>query len=319
MATNELSLASLAKRLDPKGNLAEIAEVLEEDNEILEDLIFEEANNITHHVSTARKLLPSGKWTKIGGFVTPEKSETRQITEQIGYLKSYSNVPVDMVRLNTNQAKFRKDEDKGFLQGLTQTMAEAFIYGESAEADSFPGLTERYNTTSLSNVHSGGGDGNDNKTSIWIVQHDMNLFHAVYPRGSKVGLDVKDLGEQTEQNSDGDLRQVYRTKFEWEMGIVVRDDRAVQRIANIIVTDTAASYSSFDDLIIKALNLMPKRGKGAAIYANRDMMTMFDILSKDKSNVAYNSAEVFGKTVTTFRGIPIRLVEAITSAEDLAS
>jgi hypothetical protein len=49
------------------------------------------------------------------------------------------------------------------------------------------------------------------------------------------------------------------------------------------------------------------------------MMGMFDILAKDKSNVAYGSSEVFGREVTTFRGVPIRMVEAITSAEDLVS
>jgi hypothetical protein len=85
------------------------------------------------------------------------------------------------------------------------------------------------------------------------------------------------------------------------------------------VVSASADYSSFDDLIIEALNLMPRRGRGAVIYVNRDMMTMFDILAKDKSNVAYNSSEVFGKEVVTFRGHPIRLVEAITSAEDVIS
>lgn len=314
---SELTLVELAKRLDPKGVVAEIAEVLEEENEILDDLKYIEANDVTQHTSTIRKLLPSGSFPGIGGYVAPEVSNARQIVEKIGMLEAYSQVPVKLVKLSSDPARTRKDEDKAFLQGLAITMAETFIYGKPSEAGAFTGLAERYNSLSKENVADGGGAEADSKTSIWIVQHDLSLFHAVYPRGSKIGLAVDDLGESTDVNSDGEMRQVYRSHFTWDMGIVVRDERAVQRIANIIVTDSSASFSAFDDLMIRALRRMPKRGKGAVIYANRDMMGMFDILAKDKSNVAYGSSEVFGREVTTFRGVPIRMVEAITSAEDL--
>jgi hypothetical protein len=316
---SELTLVELAKRLDPKGVVAEIAEVLEEENEILDDLKYIEANDVTQHTSTIRKLLPSGSFPGIGGYVAPEVSNARQTVEKIGMLEAYSQVPVKLVKLSSDPARTRKDEDKAFLQGLAITMAETFIYGKPSEAGAFPGLAERYNSLSQANVTSGGGVEADSKTSIWIVQHDLSLFHAVYPRGSKIGLAVDDLGESTDVNADGEMRQVYRSHFSWDMGIVVRDERAVQRIANIIVTDSSASFSAFDDLMIRALRRMPKRGKGAVIYANRDMMGMFDILAKDKSNVAYGSSEVFGREVTTFRGVPIRMVEAITSAEDLVA
>jgi hypothetical protein len=316
---SELTLVELAKRLDPKGVVVEIAEVLEEENEILDDLKYIEANDVTQHTSTIRKLLPSGSFPGIGGYVAPEVSNARQTVEKIGMLEAYSQVPVKLVKLSSDPARTRKDEDKAFLQGLAITMAETFIYGKPSEAGAFPGLAERYNSLSQANVTSGGGVEADSKTSIWIVQHDLSLFHAVYPRGSKIGLAVDDLGESTDVNADGEMRQVYRSHFSWDMGIVVRDERAVQRIANIIVTDSSASFSAFDDLMIRALRRMPKRGKGAVIYANRDMMGMFDILAKDKSNVAYGSSEVFGREVTTFRGVPIRMVEAITSAEDLVA
>jgi hypothetical protein len=316
---SELTLVELAKRLDPKGMIAEIAEVLEEENEILDDLKFIEANDTTQHTTTIRKLLPSGSFPGIGGYVAPEVSNARQTVEKIGMLEAYSQVPTKLVKLSGNPKQTRKDEDKAFLSGLAITMAETLIYGKPSEAGAFPGLAERFNALALANVVSGGGAGGDSKTSIWVVQHDLSLFHAVYPRGSKIGLAVEDLGESTDVNSDGEMRQVYRSHFTWDMGTVIRDERAVQRIANIKVVDASSSFSAFDDLLIRALRRMPKRGKGAVIYANRDMMGMFDILAKDKSNVAYGSSEVFGREVTTYRGVPIRMVEAITSAEDLVS
>jgi len=317
---SELTLVELAKRMDPKGKQAEIAEVLEETNEILEDLRFVEANNVTTHVSSIRKTLPEGSWRSIGGYTKSTSSAVRQITEDVGMLEAYSKVDKKLAHLSGNPAAFRKQEDKAFIQGLGIQMATAFIYGARAiDPASFNGLAVRFNAYGMPNVTNAGGTGvNEGVTSLWMVQHDVGSFHGFYPRGSKAGLDVKDLGEDTETTAEGE-RQIYRSHFTWDMGIMIRDYRAIQRVANIPVFDDSEKFVKFDNFMIAALNRMPKRGRGAVIYANLDMFTMFDILAKDKSNVAYGSAEVFGKTVTTFRGVPIRLVEAISSEEDVVT
>ena len=44
LTSNYLTLADFARRLDPDGKPALIAEMLSQENEILEDLIFQEAN-----------------------------------------------------------------------------------------------------------------------------------------------------------------------------------------------------------------------------------------------------------------------------------
>jgi hypothetical protein len=64
---------------------------------------------------------------------------------------------------------------------------------------------------------------------------------------------------------------------------------------------------------------MPQRGSGAVIYVNRKIFSQMDKQAMDKSNVLYSTKDVFGVPTTTFRGFPVRLVEAITNTETAVS
>jgi len=50
----QLTLVEVAKRKDPDGNMATIAEVLAENNDIVSDAIFREANDTFSHKTTRR-------------------------------------------------------------------------------------------------------------------------------------------------------------------------------------------------------------------------------------------------------------------------
>ena len=58
---------------------------------------------------------------------------------------------------------------------------------------------------------------------------------------------------------------------------------------------------------------MPFRGKGAFIYANSDVLTQFDINAKDKTNVQYGTANVWGEETVAFRNCPERLSDALVA------
>ncbi|MCF7949507.1 MAG: hypothetical protein K9M94_13035 [Spirochaetia bacterium] len=316
--TNQLTLAEVTKRLHPtEKKLADIAEILEESNEILTDLKFVEANNVTSHITTQRARVPEASTRMINEYVGAETTDVRQIEEFICMLAVYSVVDKKLVDITGDKAGFMMGEVKGFIEGMGQQAADMIFYGNRADdPGEITGLANRYNSLSKDNVWDNGGS--SNRTSIWVLQHDLDKFHGIYPRGSKSGLDHRDLGESTKTNSDGKEMQVLRNYFTWDFGLVVRDPKAVQRVAN--VDSTATSSFSFDNSIIKALNQMPKRGKGSVIYVNRDVFTMMDIYAKDKTNMAYgNIKDAAGQEVTTFRGIPVRLVESLLSSEDAVS
>jgi hypothetical protein len=52
-----------------------------------------------------------------------------------------------------------------------------------------------------------------------------------------------------------------------------------------------------------------------AIYSNRTIRTYLDIQAVNKNNVLLRLEEWDGKAVTTFRGIPVRTVDALLSTE----
>lgn len=48
------NLVDIAKRLDPDGKIAKVAELLSQTNEMLDDIPFKEANEVTSHLTTVR-------------------------------------------------------------------------------------------------------------------------------------------------------------------------------------------------------------------------------------------------------------------------
>jgi hypothetical protein len=311
---NQLTLVELAKRTHD-GNLVQITEILNQVNEMLDDAIWIEANGITTHKATIRTSLPTGTWRRLNMGVPSEASSTRQILEGMGMLESYSKVDVDEVDLAPDPAGYRSGEDMAFVEGLSQTLMETIIYGNAlVDPEQFNGFATRYNALSMPNVWGGGGTGSD-LTSIWLVQWDRNKVHMIYPRNSRtMGIRVRDLGEDTVSDGAGGEYQAYRTHFKVNAGMVVRDYRCVQRYCNI---ETSGSSNIFDDnVLIAALNQMPNRGRGAVIYANRTILTQMDQYANDKTNVFYSVGEEFGRPITYFRGIPVKLVEKIVDTED---
>ena len=64
LAASHPTLLDLAKRLDPDGKIDVIAEILTQENPILEDLSFVEGNLPTGHRTTIRTGLPTPTWRR---------------------------------------------------------------------------------------------------------------------------------------------------------------------------------------------------------------------------------------------------------------
>lgn len=321
---NDHTLVSLANRMQNKV-LIDVFQGMEEENEILEDLPFYEANGGMKHTEASYTSLPRAEWGLLGGYWGSGKAEVRQFEEDVAKMSLYSKVPVDIARASGNAAKYRRDEDTAIGVGLSSQMAEAIFYGNRLADPTQPiGLANRYAALSQGNVYDAGGTAG-RVTSVWVVKNDRKSFFGLFRQGSKAGMSVRDLGESTEVDTDtGKERQVYRTLFDWEVGMAVRDERYVARIANIPVpedvTDSTA-WVEFEKILIKVLNSLPGRNpNGLRIYCNSDIMTQMDINALDKNNVNWTPGEVHGRPTMFFRGrVPIRRVDALLSTEDIVA
>jgi len=321
----QLTLLELARRTN-LSTIVTIAEVLNETNDWLEDAVWLESNQPTSHITTQRTSLPAGTFRKIWGGVSREASSTRQIVEGMCMLEAYSVVDKFLVDIAPDKGAFRSGEDRAFIEGMGQTFSNCMFtctllapYGDIVgHPERFNGFPKRLDDVTRGNVLDNGDTGT-NDTSIYIVQWGENMVHMTYPKGSTAGIKHTDLGEQTVTAVDTTATapsefQAYRSHFELRAGLVVRDERCVQRIASIDSVH-GQTYSFNDDNLIRALNNMPYNGKGAKIYCNKTIKTQIDILVKDKMNVNYGPADAFGVPTTLFRGVRVRQVDAISNGE----
>lgn len=322
--TTNPTLADVANRLGPNGKIdPQIVEMLNETNEVLDDMTFIEANGFTEHKTTIRSGLPTGTWRKLNYGVQPEKSRTVPVKDSMGMLETYAEVDKALADLNDNSAAWRLSEDRAFIEGLNQTMAQTLFYGDSSlDPEKFMGLAPRYNSLSAengANIVEGGGTGSDN-ASIWLIVWGPNTCHGLYPKGSTAGLAARDLGEDTLIDAGGGRYQGYRTHYKWDNGLTLRDWRYVVRIANVDVSDltkNAAAGADLIDLMAQAVELIPNLGMGRpAFYMPRKLRSF---LRRQIANKVAGSTltmeDVGGKKVVTYDGIPVRRTDALLLTE----
>lgn len=326
LGSNVLTLADHAKRLDPDGKTAKIVELLSQTNEILNDMLYVEGNLPTGHRTTVRTGLPSVFWRLLNQGVQPSKSTTAQIDEGTGMLEAWSEVDVKLASLNGNTSAFRLSEAQAYIEAMNQEHASTLFYGNSSlDPEEFNGLSVRYGDLSADNAQNivdAGGTGVDNG-SIWLVCWGSQTVHGIFPKGSKAGLEHKDLGEETVETTAGiagSRMRAYRDQWIWQSGLALRDWRYVVRVANVDISDliaNAGSQAELINLMIKALHRLPNMNMGkCAFYMNRTMFQMLDIQRRDDvASAGMQYAEVDGKLVPNFRGIPIRKCDALLETE----
>ena len=324
LSTNNPTLADFAARLDGNDHIVpDIVELLKEENEVLEDMTFLEANEYTSHRTTVRSGLPAGTWRKLNYGVQPSKSTTVPVRDTMGMLEDYAEVDKALADLNGNSAAWRLSEDRAFVQGLSNTQARTLFYGDtSADPERFMGLAPRFSSLTAENgqnIIDAGGTGADN-TSIWLVVWGPNTVHGIYPKGSKAGLQSRDLGEVTLLDANQGRYQGYRSHYKWDIGLSVRDWRYVGRIANIDVSDltkNAASGADLIDLMTQALELVPNVGMGRpAFYMPRKLRSFLrrQITNKVAASTL-TMEEIAGKKVVAFDGVPCRRTDALLLTE----
>lgn len=331
LQSNILSLHDWAKRLDPDGKTPQIVELLSQVNPILTDAMFMEGNLPTGHRTTVRVGLPAVAWRLLNGGVATSKSKTATIDEQCGMLEAWSEVDKDLAELNGNSASFRLSEATAFIEAMNQEAAQTLFYGNSGvNPEEFTGLAVRYSSLGAGNAQNiidAGGTGSDN-TSVWLCSWGANTLHGVFPKGSKAGLIHEDMGLVTVNDvvagaangiGQGTRMRAYQDHWQWKLGIALRDWRYTVRLCNIDTSNLVAESSAANLIksMIRMMYRLPSTQLGKPVfYMNRTVAQMLDIQRFNVVAAAgMNSTEVDGKQMLSFRGIPIKLNDALTNAE----
>ena len=331
-----LTLVDWAKRNDPKGKTPMIVEILNQQNSALEDMPFKEGNLPTGEQTTIRTGLPTSYYRQMNMGTPKSKSTTVQVTENAAMLEGRSEVDVKLAKLNGNVQSFRLSESRAHIEGMAQTQATTLMYGTAANPEEYVGFMPRYSDTTAANGENillAGGSTASVQTSILLVGWGADSVFGVYPKGSKAGLDHRDLGEIDAFDSNNDRFRAYADLYQWDNGLVVKDWRNVVRIANIEVTDLVAqtgtqastAATAIIKLMARSIDRLPNiTAVKACFYVNRTVASHLRIAAMDKSQSALAiepSINQFGKTIhqLMFLGVPVRIMDVILNTEEVIS
>jgi len=320
-----VDLIDIYKQQDGRGNFVPVIEMLHEMNPVLEDAIAVECNKGSTHLHTIRAGLPSVAWGKLYQGIPNSKAGKAQVEDTTGFVEGLSTVDKRLLDLSTNEGAVRLSEAQAYLEAMSQEVANKIFYGNTAsDPEEFMGLAPRFDSLSASNgnqIIDAGGTGSDN-TSIWFVTWGDNQCNLLYPKGTSAGVQREDMGDQRVLDGSGNAYYAKEEKFTWHVGMAVKDWRYVSRVANIDVSNMQAGSVALYDFLRKAYYKLQSRrvaGGKLAIYCNRDVLEALDALATNAGAsdnfVRLKPMEIEGKEVMTYRGIPIREVDALINTE----
>jgi hypothetical protein len=317
--------------LDNQAQFIYAANVLAKSKQIIRDMPMVASNQIMSNIGSRVSYLPTPGTRRFNEGVSLTASHETPFNDPIAMVEDYSEVDYALWQIQNDPNAWRQQKDSHKIEAMGQKMEDLMIYGNIAtDPAAFNGLATRFNSTTTRpngsttwpyNVKSAGGSGGDT-TSIFIIQWGPGKVYGIYPKNMPGGLQIEDLGKHTKNtNTEAAPKylEVLRTHFKWYAGLVVEDERCIQRYCNI---ETSGSTNIFnEDDLIEMINNLPDGGTapGTVIYVPRSIKTQLDIAAKDKNNVYYQPDNVWGGNTTMFRGIPVRLAEGIDETETAVS
>lgn len=340
MAARNGALATLVDVTAGYGEAGEaqgqIAEILEKENPILEDMTWKEGNLLTGERTWVRTGRPGVSWRRYNQGVPKSKGTAGSIDEAAAQLAASSQMDRALAILGGNPAQARMNFAKPFFQAMNEEMAETLFYGNSlVESKEFTGLAPRFNDLdgpTGDQIIDAGGTGSDNR-SIWLINWDPDSVTGIYPKGTKAGLMHMDTTSNRNEGPDGypigDLVQdesgndylAYTDYFQWDAGVAVKDPRHVVRIANIdysLLTKDRSTGADLEDLIIQGMHRLQAVGPNAAIYVPKPLGAMFhrQAVSDARGGRGVTGfEEIGGRKVPSILGLPIRSVDALNVDE----
>ena len=314
-----LTLLDLAKLQDPDGNLAKVVEMQSRTEEFMLDVNFIPGNLDTGHRTTLRTGIPAATLRLFNEYVAPSNGTEAQVTFETAQAETWLQADAELVKLAPSAEQFLASKSLANLEGLARRVATTMIYGNHrTNPRECTGFMSYYNSSTAEsgdNLIRAGGSGSDNASIIYVGWGDETIT-GIVPKNAAVGLQINDYGEETANDSSGNLMRVRRMKMNQYFGLAVQDWRYGGRIANIDRSVLAANpLTAYDlpDLMFTLLERVKDSGMTrGTFYMDK---TIREALRKQLANRTSNSTlqweNVGGIRTMMFQGKPIRVTEAM--------
>lgn len=334
-----MTYAEWALRQDPTGKISTLVNLLSQNNGILADALAVEcqSGNAFEYTQVTKLPVPTRR-SYNQGIAATLAGVAKQIATCAEYA-DWAKFDKSLAELGGNLNELRAQEDMLHMEGLSQLVASDMFYGnKTTDPTQFTGLANIYNTVSTAtslianNVIDGGGTASTN-TSLWLVVWGPKQIHTIFPRGTMSGLQHRDMGLLPALDANSLEYLAYRTYLEWKIGLAIHDWRYCVRLCNIdVALLSGGSAANLINGMVRMVHRPPVMPAGvsseqtsdagslvsmgrAAFYCDRTVRTYLDLQAMNKTNVLLQMEQWNGQNVTTFRGIPIRTVDALLDTE----
>ena len=309
--------------------VANIAEVLSKVSPIIGHAPFVEGNQMDGDRVTSRMSLPGVNRRVFNQGVAPTKSVTAQENEGVTILSSQSKADALMAeRAPGGVGEFRLSEDRAHLMAQVIQAETCMLYDSKAvDPAQFNGLLTRLSGvagTPYANQIIRWNTGNTTtNASLLLVGWGPDTVCGIYPRGSVGGLRTQDMGAMMVPDSTAaaNLFRAYVTNFDWELGIRVKDPRALAAVRNIDMNllTPGSLADPVNDLLLDAAAAARKiipPGTNLQWYCPRALATVLDQMAINATaRSVLKFEDIAGRPVTTLHGIPVSISDPMTITE----
>ena len=333
LGANLVTLADVAKSKDKR--IGGVAEVLVQENPMLNDIPYMEMNEGTIHKEEIRSSLPSVYYRKANQPIPASKTTTEERTFTAAHFESKSQMDAAVAeRGGADRVAYNRwNQAQGHIQAMGLEHASLMIYGSPFSSNlKTAGLFDIYSTLATAEpvskqVIDAGGSSSDLTSIIRIHWGERSIF-GVYPKGTQAGLKRTDRTpggklvqiQGTDVNSNTGFFWGYEEDFEIDHGLVVKDYRQAARIANIDIDALKSGTGAADliDLMISAQYKIWNIQNGVgAWYVNRTIEAFLhkQALTKVGAGAGIRFDNYQGEKVLMFLGFPVRRADALLNSE----
>jgi len=324
--TGKVTLLDLAQETQPGGGrFVDVAKILTKVVPPFQDAHWEPGNQTGGHLFGRDAYLPNGEMRAINNGISATAGRTDQITEPISLYQDRGIVDEELVALADaaqpgGGVEFRARKDDQHLRGGGVWLGDKFLYGTRAVATprDIDGFSTRRATIAGGNIADCGDASADEVTSAYMIKWGPDACGFLYPPMHQLQMvEEKDMGLQLTTGVNSKQFWAYITEFYFRFGIMVMDERYLQRLANI--GTTTANKIDVEKLIELYHNMddAPDGAEGAILYVGK---TGYMQLEQEAKNLGEHILRWVkldsGASVLYFKGnIPVKKWTSIKDTE----
>jgi len=308
----------------PNGGVIDVTNTLVETNDLMKDLPALPSNGGLFHQGSRITSLPNGSLVNVGGYWASTKAAREPFVEALATIRDSWECPLDVLQTegpDVSQALVRSEKDL-HIEGNGQAWCNLVVTGSTTPAQNdIDGLMKRAPWMTIDSEYCWDVGGTTNLRSAWLIKPDPALVHLIYnPHHPTLGVEQQDMGKsrQVDQSdaTGGTHRWIVTIEFLLQMGICIRDQRAVKRIANVPCAASDNPTSTLVNTVIKAAlkhNVMTRRMW--FLYCDADLYSQLVIGANDVLKVHISDKNIYSTALSMIgTDIIIRRLDALNYA-----